>query len=272
MKTIKKTIRVVDDDAKIRQAMTLRLMAAGYTVLTARDGVAGLMLVESRAPDLIIADIWMPNGAGFAFGYRLKEAASTIPVIFITASKLPKLRQAAQEFGAADFLEKPYESYDLLAAVSRALAATRKTAPVPVVVPEMPKRPCKVLVVEDDERIAASLAIRLKAAGYEYDLAFDSWSGVICATTRSPDLVVLDISLPQGSGFEVAERLQKLLRPAIPVIFLTASKQPGLRERAQNLGAVGFFEKPYDATELFAAIGKATGHVPAAARVYPASN
>ena len=77
METIKKTILVVDDDAKIRQVISLRLMSAGYTVLTARDGVVGLSLVESKDPDLIIADIWMPNGAGFAFAVIHIIVAST---------------------------------------------------------------------------------------------------------------------------------------------------------------------------------------------------
>lgn len=117
-------------------------------------------------------------------------------------------------------------------------------------------RASRILVVEDDEKIAGSLAVRLQAAGYEYILAFDTWAGVISAIHRKPDLIIMDISLPQGSGFEVAERLQKFL-PATPVIFITASNQPGLRERAEELGAADFFEKPYEAMELLAAIQKA---------------
>jgi CheY-like chemotaxis protein len=64
----------------------------------------------------------------------------------------------------------------------------------------------------------------------------------------------LDISMPGGSGFSVVERLQRILPTRTPFIFLTASKQPGLREQAQELGAAGFFEKPYEAEELLLAI------------------
>ena len=55
-------------------------------------------------------------------------------------------------------------------------------------------------------------------------------------------------------GFAVANKIQDLIVAATPIIFLTASKRPGLRRRAQQLGAAAFFEKPYDADELLAAI------------------
>lgn len=141
----------------------------------------------------------------------------------------------------------------------------------PVRKPESDPHASRVLVIEDDEKIAGSLAIRLHAAGYEHILAFDTWAGVISAIHRDPDLIILDISLPQGSGFDVAERLQKFLPVAIPMIFITASTQPGLRERAKDLGAADFFEKPYEAMELLAAIQKALSNkrLPAPRRPWP---
>src|SRR5437764_12867534 len=81
----------------------------------------------------------------------------------------------------------------------------------------------KLLIVEDDQNISQSLAIRLKNAGYEVDVAPDALSGLEFAMRKPPDLVLLDISLPAGNGFGVAERLQSLLSTATPFIFLTAS-------------------------------------------------
>jgi two-component system cell cycle response regulator len=80
------------------------------------------------------------------------------------------------------------------------------------------------------------------------------------ARKHQPDLVLLDISLPGGNGLMVAERLQNgAMTAGIPVIVLTASRQPGLRANALALGAVAFFEKPYDAHQLLAAIARALG-------------
>jgi DNA-binding response OmpR family regulator len=115
----------------------------------------------------------------------------------------------------------------------------------------------KILIVEDDQSIANALAIRLKSAGYGVTVAPDAMTGVSAALKLQPDLALLDISMPAGSGFTVANKIQELVITATPIIFLTASKQPGLRQKAQDFGAAGFFEKPYDANELLAAIKRA---------------
>lgn len=117
----------------------------------------------------------------------------------------------------------------------------------------------KILVVEDDRKIALALATRLKAAGYEASMAYDALGGVSAAIKQKPDLVLLDMSMPGGDGLAVAKRIQTLVPGLTPIIFITASKQLGLREQAKELGAAGFFEKPYDAEQLLEAIRQALG-------------
>jgi len=63
--------------------------------------------------------------------------------------------------------------------------------------------------------------------------------------------------MPVGIGFSVAQRLQSIGLTGIPIIFITASKLKGLRETAKQLGAVAFFEKPYDSVQLLEAISSA---------------
>jgi CheY-like chemotaxis protein len=115
----------------------------------------------------------------------------------------------------------------------------------------------KILIAEDDARIATALSLRLEAAGYEVMRAPDGFRGLQLAVRESPDLIVMDIWMPVGIGFSVAQRLQDLGLTGIPVIFITASKLKGLREMASALGAVAFFEKPYDSQELLRAIAGA---------------
>jgi DNA-binding response OmpR family regulator len=114
----------------------------------------------------------------------------------------------------------------------------------------------KILIVEDDSHIAMALALRLKAAGYQTMLAFDALLGLSTALKTPPALVLLDVSMPAGNGLDLAEKLQKLLPEPPPIIFLTASKQSHFRQKAQELGAAGFFEKPYEAEGLMAVINK----------------
>jgi CheY-like chemotaxis protein len=120
----------------------------------------------------------------------------------------------------------------------------------------------KILLVEDDEKIVKALTIRLKGQGYDVVAAFDAVMAITKAMEHHPDVVLLDISMPGGNGFTVAERLHdSSLTTDIPIIFLTASKEPGLKERAKELGAMGFLEKPFESHELIAVIQHAlAGH------------
>src|SRR5712692_1521625 len=96
----------------------------------------------------------------------------------------------------------------------------------------------RILVMEDDTKIATALAIRLEAAGYEVFTAPDGATGLKQALDHRPDLIIMDIWMPVGIGFSVAQRLQSLGFTSIPLIFITASKIKGLKQAAQRLGAV----------------------------------
>jgi DNA-binding response OmpR family regulator len=135
---MKKKILVIDDDPKIVQALQIRLKSAGYEVLTAADGVYGLRLAMEGKPDLVLLDIMMPVGGGFSVAHRLREQASDIPVVFITASKQQELREMADTLGAVGFIEKPYEFEAVLALVTEVLMAS---APSPVAPAQSPGSP-----------------------------------------------------------------------------------------------------------------------------------
>lgn len=112
-----------------------------------------------------------------------------------------------------------------------------------------------ILIVEDDRRIALALGIRLEAHGYRVVSAPDAVNAMNEAVREAPDVVVLDINLPGGNGLMVAERLmENAVTTDVPVIFITASRQPRLRERAAELSAVAFLEKPFSASDLLDSI------------------
>jgi len=125
-----KKILVVDDDPNIITALTVRLQAAGYEVLSAPDGFKGLQAAVTSPPDLILLDVCLPAVIGFAVARRLQELGlERIPVIFITASKKEGLRAAAKALGAAGYLEKPYEAQELLALIAQVLRESEQAAP-----------------------------------------------------------------------------------------------------------------------------------------------
>ena len=117
----------------------------------------------------------------------------------------------------------------------------------------MADKPETVFIVDDDSAVRDSLGLLLKsvkissqsfASGDEFLEAYDpDWKGC----------VLLDIRMPRISGMEVQKQLMEK-NSTLPIIFITASKDPEFLQRAKDIGAAGYFEKPYDADELLGAI------------------
>jgi len=117
-----KTILIVDDDAKCIAPLAIRLKATGYQVLTALSGIEGLKLAVQHKPDLIVMDIWMPQGMGILTAQRVKHfGLENVPVIFLTASRKEELWAIAEEVKPAGFFEKPYDSKQLISTIGEIL-------------------------------------------------------------------------------------------------------------------------------------------------------
>ena len=264
-----KSILIIEDDPRIVTALEVRLKATGYRTVSVGDAASGLSKAVTTQPDLVVLDVSLPAGDGLQVAQKLRSLPETrgIPVVFVTASKEPGLRAKVMDLGAAGFFEKPYDAEELIAVIGHALGETGFfRRPIARYAPETESvsfsgggSAKKILIVEDDRKIAMALALRFKSAGYDTTLAYDALSGVSTAARLCPDLVLLDISMPAGNGFSVAERVKGTAAKPTPIIFLTASKQPGFRERAMELGAAGYFEKPYEAEDLLAAVHRQIG-------------
>ena len=113
-------ILVVDDEPRNVRILQIHLNAQGYTVYTAEDGVEALDVVERDAPDLILLDINMPKMDGFEVvkQIRANKATEFIPIVMITALRdTRENRIKSIEAGADDFIEKPFDSLEVLARV-----------------------------------------------------------------------------------------------------------------------------------------------------------
>ena len=116
-------ILVVDDEQDIVRALTMRLRAVGYEVITASDGLSGTQKAFQESPDLVILDIGLPGGNGHTVAERLMENNKTMstPIIFLTARTSEEDRKKAETTHPAGYLTKPFKSQELLDTVSRAL-------------------------------------------------------------------------------------------------------------------------------------------------------
>jgi DNA-binding response OmpR family regulator len=116
----------------------------------------------------------------------------------------------------------------------------------------------KILIVDDDPDICRGMQLRLEYSGYDTCFAADALSGAAAAGKEEPDLIVLDLGLPQGDGFLFIERLKT--HPAlgaIPIIVVSARDARANRERAIKAGATAYLQKPVDNAEFLAVIRKA---------------
>ncbi|MFO0930606.1 MAG: response regulator transcription factor [Gemmataceae bacterium] len=129
-------------------------------------------------------------------------------------------------------------------------------------------RACRVVVVEDEPAIRRGVSDALRAVGYEVGEAADGPRGLAEASRPDADLVLLDLMLPRMDGLEVLRQLRQV-RPAVPVIILTARGTEDDRVRGLQMGADDYVVKPFSARELLArvaAVLRRTGTQPAEAR------
>lgn len=114
-----------------------------------------------------------------------------------------------------------------------------------------------VLVVEDEPALAWALAITLKARNYDVVVARTGAAGLDAAATAHPDLVVLDLGLPDIDGMDVVAALRGWSK--VPVLVLSARRSSGEKVAALNAGADDFVTRPFGMDELRAAVRRAPG-------------
>jgi two-component system KDP operon response regulator KdpE len=118
-----KTILIVEDDKDLMLAMSVRLIAQGFTTLSAQDAASAIQLVAMRKPDLILMDLGLPDSNGFVvmeIVTQLKSAA-TVPIIVVSARPADVYREAAIMAGAKDYFQKPFDNDELMSAIHREL-------------------------------------------------------------------------------------------------------------------------------------------------------
>jgi DNA-binding NarL/FixJ family response regulator len=123
------TILIIEDDPQTRENIGLILEMENHRVFSAPDGRAGLEMARREHPDLIVCDVTMPHLDGFGVLRELRgeEETSGIPFIFLTARAERVDQRAGMNQGADDYLCKPVDAEDLLAAVQARLRRTRES-------------------------------------------------------------------------------------------------------------------------------------------------
>ena len=117
----------------------------------------------------------------------------------------------------------------------------------------------RVAVVDDDASVRKALARLLSASSFDTMTYGSAREFLGSLTAGKPDCLVLDLHMPELTGFELQRHLLQA-NIKIPTIIITAHNEPGLRERCQSAGATAFLLKPLDRSTLIGAINAATRH------------
>jgi signal transduction histidine kinase/CheY-like chemotaxis protein len=217
------TVLVVDDDPAARDLLSRALGKAGFNVECATDGEEALALARLHRPEAITLDVMMPGIDGWATLAALKadpELAS-IPVIMLT---IVDDKNKGYALGAADYMTKPFDREQLAATLARYRRATNGHAPA--------------LVVEDDEAARSLLVRALEQEGWRVRAAADGRAALAQVAAERPQLILLDLMMPEMDGFEFVQELHKLPgAQTIPVVVITA-KDITLEDRLRLNGYV----------------------------------
>jgi two-component system, OmpR family, phosphate regulon response regulator PhoB len=121
-----KHILIADDDEVLCDLLQLLLVQEGYSVVVARDGDEALLAIEAKRPDLILLDIMIPGLSGFDLLRKLQanQFFREIPVVMLSARSGERDQVQAFDFGAADFIAKPFRVEDLGKRIKRVLSRT----------------------------------------------------------------------------------------------------------------------------------------------------
>ena len=128
----KQKILLVDDDANLVRALSLRLAAHGFETLVAMDGYSAVANTLKERPDLIILDLGLPAGDGFSVLERLRvnPKLMSLPVIVLSARDPLGSEERALKAGATAYFQKPVDNEELLNAIRASLPAAAQTASV----------------------------------------------------------------------------------------------------------------------------------------------
>jgi PAS domain S-box-containing protein len=201
-------VLVIDDDPAARDLLSRYLSREkGFVVQTASSGTEGLRLARELQPAVIILDVLMPEMDGWSVLTALKASPDMahIPVVMVT---IEDKQSKGFALGASEYLVKPIERARLVNLLERYCRTTRR-----------------VLVIEDTSSSRELLCRILEKEGWDVDEAGNGKMGLIRVAERQPDLILLDLMMPEMDGFQFLDELRK--NPdwrLIPVVVITAKQ------------------------------------------------
>jgi PAS domain S-box-containing protein len=246
---------VVESNHRSAELIRVQLEAEDFAVLLAATAEEAIAIAERERLALITLDIMMPDVDGWAFLERLKRipALLTVPVVIIS---ILADRTRGFSLGAAAVMQSPVsrqELYDTLLGLGLSSPSGESAI--------------KVLVVDDDPKAVELVAVRIRGMASEILRAYGGREAIEIARRELPDLIVLDLMMPEVNGFDVVDALGADSTTAgIPVVVVTASQiTPEERAQLTARAATVMGKAGFDGKRFIAEVRRAMGRAPAEA-------
>lgn len=250
------SILLVDDKQELRVLLARRLEKVGYRVTEAVHGRHALKLLDMERFDLVLLDLNMPDLDGMSTLTEIKSNARlrAMPVVMLTANSDNASVVACLQLGAADYLIKPINPLELSQRVHRCLRT--RAAPLEPTVELGDIAGARVLVVDDEPLNLKLLKRRLEQMGYAVTCAADGPSALGALEQACFDAVLLDVHMPDVSGFEVLQSIRAdARRKGMAVLMLSADDAQETVDRSYREGADDYLVKPYHTPDLQMRLG-----------------
>jgi signal transduction histidine kinase/DNA-binding response OmpR family regulator len=239
------SILVCDDDAGIRTIVSEHLTRQGYTVIEACSGDEALVLAAENQVEAILLDLYMPGLSGWETLQRLRNNPVTANIPVVVLSVLSSTLRPQLTGDAQGWVQKPFNENLLFAELGRVL--------------HHGDGPAYILLVEDDEDLASVLVASFQDAAVHIDRAATRQEAIRQCIKRRPDLLILDLNLPDGDGFSFVEwlRQQPPLR-TLPLVVYSGREVSDAEMTRLRLGPTEFLTKakvqPHEVEELVLAM------------------
>jgi CheY-like chemotaxis protein len=200
-------VLIIDDEARSRNALADAVREAGFTAEVAESGPSGLQMARTRPPDAIVLDVIMPEQDGWSVLQEIKgdDRLCEIPVVLATVLAD---REMGLAFGAVDHLVKPIDAQKLLATLGTIIGGDHRD----------------VLIVDDDPATRALCRRVLTREGWDVREAANGVRGLAQIEARKPDLLLLDLMMPEMDGFELLSEIHSRPELAGLAIIVITSK------------------------------------------------
>lgn len=247
----KRRILIVDDEPGLTQLVKMALEQTGaYEVRGENQAARALATAGAFKPDLIFLDVVMPEMDGGEVATQLKAdvALKDVPIVFLTA--MVSREEAADRkgiIGGHPFLAKPVGVRDVIACIEKQLGpAPQASAVSGARTQEQRNGKKQILIIDDEPSFRELFKMRVEALGaYACLVAASGQEGLKLASERQPDLVLLDVTMPDMDGFQALKQL-KALAPELPVAMVTAVWKEDEAKRCFDAGAYEYITKPVD--------------------------